>query len=163
MAETPVSRPSPTDPDALERVRSSVVQVTHHIDARRWSELRALYADELDTDYTSLFGGTPARQSADTLIQGWRSALAGIATHHQLGPIDVALDGTRARASCHVRALHHAPGTRGGDQWEVLGHYIFGLREDAGRWSIESMRLETLIQTGNTGLLAAVAEQRAGR
>jgi hypothetical protein len=26
---------------------------------KRWSELRALYADEVRTDDTSLFGGTP--------------------------------------------------------------------------------------------------------
>ena len=56
------------DVDEADSVRSVVTGVAHHIDAKRWAELRALYADEVRTDYTSLFGGEPQTQSGDALI-----------------------------------------------------------------------------------------------
>jgi hypothetical protein len=137
-----------------DSVRDVVTGVVHHIDAKRWSELRALYADEVQTDYTSLFGGAPQRQTGDALIGGWRGVLEKVGTHHLLGPITVELDGAGAIAHCHVRALHHAPGAPGGETWEVLGHYIFMLQNAGPGWKITEMKLETLHQIGNAKLLA---------
>ena len=135
-------------------VRDVVAGVAHHIDAKRWNELRALYADEVRTDYTSLFGGEPQAQAGDALIAGWRGVLAKVGTQHLLGPITVVLDGAAATARCHVRALHHASGAPSGEHWEVLGHYVFSLRDGASGWKITEMKLETLLQTGNAKLLA---------
>ena len=137
-----------------DSVRDVVAGVVHHIDMKRWNELRALYADEVRTDYTSLFGGTPQTQSGDALIAGWRGALERVTTQHLLGPVVVELAGTFATARCHVRAMHHASGAPGGEQWEVLGHYVFSVRNGASGWKITDMKLETLLQTGNTKLLA---------
>ena len=140
-----------------EAVRATVMAVAHHIDAKRWDALRALYASEVETDYTSLFGGTPQRQSGDALIAGWRSALANVATQHLLGPIDVRVTGAVARAVTHVRALHHVAGAPGGAYWEVLGHYVFDLAlsdANTSAWQISGMTLETIMQTGNPNLLA---------
>jgi hypothetical protein len=53
----------------LETIRDTVTRVTHEIDGKRWPELRRLYADEVRTDYTSLFGGAPAKQTGDALIE----------------------------------------------------------------------------------------------
>lgn len=148
------------DVERADSVRSVVTGVAHHIDGKRWAELRALYADEVRTDYTSLFGGEPQTQSGDALIAGWSGVLETVATQHLLGPIDVALDGPRATARCHVRALHHAAGAPGGELWEVLGHYVFTLvRGDEG-WTISAMTLETFAQTGNTRLLAEAGARR---
>ena len=137
-----------------EAARATIVAVAHHIDAKRWSELRALYAADVDTDYTSLFGGTPERQSGDALVDGWRSALANVVTHHLLGPIDVRVGGSTAHAAAHVRALHFAARAPGGSQWEVLGHYLFELAQGDAGWRITRMTLETTLQLGNSKLLA---------
>jgi hypothetical protein len=143
--------------DDVDAVRSTVTQVAHHIDRKQWTELRGLFAAEVGTDYTSLFGGTPVLQSGDALIAGWRGALEKVQTQHLLGPIEVRVSGQGAAASCHVRALHRAERAPGGALWEVLGHYRFTLaREDAG-WRIAAMVLETFAQTGNTRLLAEAA------
>jgi ketosteroid isomerase-like protein len=157
--------PPPTTPAAntereseLEAVRETVTRVTHEIDAKRWDELRKLYADEVRTDYTSLFGGTPVKQSGDALIQGWKSALAKVHTHHQLGPVVVKLGDGTATATCQVRGLHHADGAPGGTDWEVLGHYVFELSKRAdGGWRIHDMTILTRVQTGNTKLLQEAA------
>lgn len=142
---------------SIHAIREVVANVAHFIDAKRWNELRALYADEVRTDYTSLFGGTPQSQAGDTLIEGWRGVLAKVRTQHLLGPINVTLTEVSATARCHVRAYHLAPGAPSGDAWEVLGHYVFELRKGASGWKIESMTLETLLQTGNQKLLFEAA------
>lgn len=135
-------------------MRDAVAGVVHHIDMKRWNELRALYADEVRTDYTSLFGGTPQLQTGDALIAGWRGVLQEVRTQHVLGPIVVGLEGTAATARCHVRAMHQASGAPGGETWEVLGHYVFSLQSGPSGWKITEMKLETLLQLGNTQLLA---------
>jgi hypothetical protein len=137
----------------LTELQAIVANVAHHVDAKRWAELRALYADQIDTDYTSLFGGTPQRQAADALIGGWRTALARVATQHLLGPIAVSLRGAQATAHCHVRAMHFVAGAAGGESWEVLGHYVFELTRGEAGWKIAGMTLETYLQLGNPKLL----------
>lgn len=143
--------------DRTDSVRAAVAGVTHHIDAKRWDALRALFADDVLADYTSLFGGAAARQPSDALIGGWRAALARVRTQHLLGPITVALHGETATAECHVRALHQVPGAPSGELWEVLGHYVFELGDTPAGWKITAMKLEALIQTGNSKLLAEAA------
>lgn len=135
-------------------MRSAVVCVSHYIDHKRWPELRVLFASEVRSDYTSLFGGSPQTQTGDALVEGWRGMLGKVGTQHLLGPIDVLVTGSAARASCHVRALHHAPDAPGGPTWEVLGHYEFELRRAASAWTVTALTLETFVQTGNTKLLA---------
>jgi ketosteroid isomerase-like protein len=144
-----------------EAVRETVTRVTHEIDAKRWDALRALYADEVVTDYTSLFGGAPQTQTGSALIDGWRAALANVTTHHQLGPITVKLGPSGATAECHVRALHRAEGAPGGSDWEVLGHYVFQLAPAAGgTWKIGAMTVLTSMQLGNAKLLQEVPAAR---
>lgn len=137
----------------LDAVHRTVADVAHHIDLKRWADLRVLFADETAIDYTSLFGGTPRRQTADALIDGWRAVLARVTTQHLLGPITVQLEGDRATARCHVRALHFARGLPGGWEWEVLGHYVFELKRRAAEFRIEGMTLRTLHQSGNLRFL----------
>jgi hypothetical protein len=137
------------------QVRDLVADVTHHIDAKRWLELRALFEAKVDTDYTSLFGGTPQSQTGDSLIEGWKGALGKVETHHQLGPVVVRLSGDSASATCKVRGMHRAAGSPGGEFWEVLGQYLFELgREPGGAWKIRKITLLSQIQTGNQKLLA---------
>jgi hypothetical protein len=143
--------------DETEAVRTVVASVAHHIDAKRWPELQELYAHEVETDYTSLFGGTPQSQSNEALIAGWRGVLANVRTQHLLGPITVATSGTTATARCHVRALHQVSKAPGGEEWEVLGHYVFELARQPHDWKIRRMKLETFAQTGNKNLLAEAA------
>ena len=142
-----------TDPaDSLD-VQGIVIRVAHHIDSRRWPELRALFADTVQTDYTSLFGGEVQDQPADDLMGAWRNLLTPVVTQHILGPVDVEVTGQTARAECHVRGYHVKKGAPGGDEWMVSGHYVFELQRSAPGWKIRKMKLETLYQTGNQKLL----------
>jgi len=145
--------------EGIEAIRTIVSNVAHHIDGKRWADLRALYAATVTTDYTSLFGGSPQKQSGDDLIAGWRRILGKVATQHLLGPIDVHSTGEAAQARCHVRAAHYAAKAPGGEYWELLGHYVFDLSLEGTGWKITGMKLETLFQTGNVKLLAEASAQ----
>jgi hypothetical protein len=146
----------------VDSIRTVVTGVVHHVDAKRWTELRALFADEVQTDYTSLFGGVPQRQTGDALIAGWRAALEPVVTQHLLGPITVELGTDTATARCHVRAFHAFPAAPSGPHWEVLGHYVFTLGPASTSWHVRAMKLETLLQIGNTRLLAEAAAAAGG-
>jgi hypothetical protein len=135
-------------------ILTTVTNVAHHVDGKNWSGLRQLYASEVRTDYTSLFGGEPQVQAGDALIEGWRKLLTPVVTQHLLGPITVEVSGPRAVAHCHVRGYHYVKGTPGGDEWMVAGHYVFELGREGSTWRISSMKLETFYQTGNLELLA---------
>jgi SnoaL-like domain len=87
-----------------DRVRALVTVVVHEIDSKRWTELTNLFAPRVETDYTSLFGGTPQTQTREELVAGWRAALERVTTQHLLGPIDLFVEGSGAAASCRVRA-----------------------------------------------------------
>ena len=136
-----------------EAIETTVVSVAHFIDHKQWPELRRLYGDTVQIDYTSLFGGTVQEQRGDALIESWRTLLTPIVTQHLLGPIAVDIDDTSATARCHVRGYHYAKGAAGGDEWMIAGHYVFKLGKDGPAWKIRGMTLETFYQTGNIRLL----------
>jgi hypothetical protein len=157
---------SPAPENAADRlaVADAVAQVAYHADARDWTALRRLYADTVQLDYTSLNGGEPSAVDADPLIAGWRGVLSGFdLTQHMLGPVVVQLDGDRATARTHVRALHRIAGAEGGDDWIVGGHYTYRLARDGGGWAITHHTLGDAYQEGNTRLPELARQRAAGR
>jgi len=155
-----------TDPTAISNeqlVRAVVARIANTIDTRRWAELRALFADEVTTDYTSLFGGEPQTQSGDALIAMWRQILSPLdATQHLTGAIDVHWRGAVAIAECNVRGYHISARTAGGSEWMVAGQWIIELTQSGGsesgaQWQVTRMTLRTFYQTGNRNLLTEAA------
>ena len=139
-----------------QAVRTLVARIAHTIDTRRWSDLRTLYADQVTTDYTSLFGGEVQRQSGDALIAGWRELLGKLdATQHLVGPIDVRLDGDRATAECHVRGYHVRRGAPGGEEWMVAGQWVIRAVERGEDWRVTGMTLRMFYETGSRGVLGS--------
>jgi hypothetical protein len=142
-------------------VADAVAYVAYHADARDWAALRALYADTVRVDYTSLAGGQPSAVPADGLIAGWRELLPGFdLTQHMLGPVVVRVDGDRATARTHVRALHRIAGAGGGEDWIVGGHYTYRLVRRGEGWLITHHTHGGAYQEGNRGL-PALARSRA--
>ena len=156
---TPARPPASVSQAAVEadiqKVQSVVARVAHHVDGKRWPELQALFANEVETDYTSLFGGQIQKQRSDELVMGaWKTVLGPLdSTQHVLGPIDVRLQAGRAIAECHFRAYHRSARAQGGPEWLVAGHYIFELVKTGSDWKIQKLVLQTFYQTGNAKLL----------
>lgn len=93
-------------------VQAVITRVAHTIDGKRWSELRALFASTVQTDYTSLFGGEVQDQRADALMDAWRGLLGSVVTQHFLGPIEVeaAARTARSRATIPRGGSHRSAG-----------------------------------------------------
>ena len=130
-----------------------LTRMLHAIDARDFASVRAAFAEEVRTDYTSLWGGEPATVAIDDLLSGWQELVDGLdATQHLTGPV-VAVDG---RLHTHVRARHW----QDGESWTVFGHYV-ALVVD-GR--IAELTLQTYQQEGNRDIPARARERgkRAG-
>ena len=118
-----------------------LTRMLHAIDALDWDGVRAAFAPEIHTDYTSLWGGEPAVVTADDLITGWQELAHGFdATQHLTGPI-LTVDG---RLHTHVRAHHWLDG----EAWTVFGHYIAVVTD--GRIAV--LTLQTYQQEGNREL-----------
>lgn len=131
-----------SDTDVLTRL-------LHAIDRLDWATARACFADEVVTDYTSLWGGQPGRGAADDLISQWQEFAATLdATQHVTGPI-VASDGY---AETHVIAHHWLPN---GDLWIVHGHYVVRVADNR----IAELNLQTYFAGGHDGLPAIPAHR----
>lgn len=119
-----------------------LTRLLHAIDRLDWATARACFADNLATDYTSLWGGEPERIAADELISRWQGFTATLAaTQHVTGPIAVS-DGY---AETHVIAHHWLPD---GDLWMVHGHYVARIVGDR----IAELNLQTFYAGGHDGL-----------
>jgi fermentation-respiration switch protein FrsA (DUF1100 family) len=119
------------------------------IDRRDWTAAGAALAEQVRTDYTSLFGGSPRTLPVAELMDGWRALLPGFdATQHLTGPIvaDVAADTARAR--CAVTAVHRIAQ----DHWHVSGHYDIELTRTDRRWAIRAITFHKTLVLGDETL-----------
>ena len=125
----------------------------HAIDAKDWTGVRATFADQVDIDYSSLFGAPPGRTSADDLVAGWQRFAGGFdATQHLTGPVIVTGVAGGAEADTHVRAYHYVKGEAGGEVWMVAGHYEVRLAPSPGGWKIAGITLHVFYQEGNMAI-----------
>ncbi|GAA1715056.1 hypothetical protein GCM10009765_74930 [Fodinicola feengrottensis] len=126
-----------------------ITRMLFAIDALDWATVRKCLADQVELDYTSLFGGEPQTIAADTLLEQWSGLLPGFdATQHLTGPVVETADD---RIETHVRAVH----VLGDEVWGVHGHYVADLRDDR----ICALTLRLFYQDGNRDLPAAALER----
>jgi len=130
-----------------------LTRLLHAIDALHWPGVRDCLADQVETDYTELFGGEVHRGSGDELVAAWQALLPGFdATQHITGPVLAKPDSDDLLLSTHVRAFHRLAGAEGGELWGVHGHYQARLTRADGDWRISELALRLFYQEGNTGL-----------
>jgi hypothetical protein len=78
-------------------INELLARYCHAIDQRRWKDLRALFADDAQVDFTA-FGGP--KGGADRLIAFLRPVVEGLAgTYHSTASILCDIDGDRASFS----------------------------------------------------------------
>jgi len=141
---------------------SSFVTMLHAIDVKNWDGVRAAFADDVDTDYSSLFGVPAARVKADDLVAGWRTFASPFdVTQHFIGPFVVlSRSAERVTAETHVRAYHRIKELPGGDIWMVAGHYTVQLARTGGAWKIAGITLHVFYQEGNMRIPEAARSAR---
>ncbi len=133
--------------------------MAHHTDRREWTELAEVFADEVAVDYTSLRGGEPAKLARAALVDGWRSALGGLAaTHHMITNHLVELTSDQAVCSADFQAVHVLPNPHGDPTWTLGGRYRFELRRPSGDWQIAALTMTAVWATGNQQIMALATE-----
>ena len=141
-----------------QAISDTITGLLHAIDRRDWTAVRSRLAEQVRTDYTSLFGGEIRTQSAAELIENWRSLVPGFdTTQHLTGPILANVLGDSARARCAVTAIHRI----GRDQWIPSGHYEMGLVRANNRWLIGAIIYRNVLVVGDE-TLPEKARARAG-
>jgi hypothetical protein len=135
-----------------------------HVDARHWEDLLALFAPEVQVDYTSLFGGEAQPIAREDLIGGWRKLLPGFTrTCHVIGTPVISLSGETARAAASVVAWHFVKVIElaGRDCWLVGGRYEMALKKIDGFWRITALTLANAWAEGNLDLPRIAGERAA--
>jgi fermentation-respiration switch protein FrsA (DUF1100 family) len=132
-----------------QAISDTITGLLHAIDRRDWTAVRSRLADQVRTDYTSLFGGSIRIQSAAELIESWRALVPGFeATQHLTGPIVADIAGDRARARCAVTAIHRI----GRDHWTPSGHYEMELVRASNAWTIGAITYHKVCVVGDETL-----------
>ena len=126
------------------------------VDAKDWSLARSFFTEEIDVDFTSLIGGTPATLPADALIDGWSANLTDEKTSfHLRGNHRVTFEGADA-ATLHShgyawnRLERGALPANGGDAlWEVWGTYEHSFVRTEDGWRVDGMSFFATAERGN--------------
>jgi hypothetical protein len=111
---------SPVDPTTYLGQSLAVGRFFRAVDLRDWATVTALLADEIATDYVSLFGGEPEVVTREELVGRWQALLPGFdATQHCLGQLLPTRPGV---LEGNVRGFHHL----GEQTWMAAGWYVLG-------------------------------------
>lgn len=118
-------------------------------DGRDWQGLRALFADAVDFDYTSVAGGKPGRARADDLVSGWKSGLERYRqTKHNFGTPEIKIEGDTATATFTGQATHVRDANGRETRWSCGGDYEYKLGRTPQGWKVTAARFDMKWEQG---------------
>ncbi|MBD2259326.1 nuclear transport factor 2 family protein [Pseudanabaena sp. FACHB-2040] len=127
-------------------------------DQENFESLEALYADEVQIDYTSLFGGAAQTHTPESLMTAWANVLPGFdQTRHSLSNVQVEVNGSTATTIADVVAIHYL----GDSYWQVSGQYVYRLAKEEAGWQVTEMAFNLENESGDRTLLDAAAARVA--
>ena len=133
-----------------ESITEAVNTLFVAVDNRDWDTVRAVLADKVHFDVTSLGGPAPQELTPDQIIGGWDSGLAPIEhVHHQSGNFLIQVHGDEAECFCYGIALHHRRVKSGNNTRRFVGSYDYRLRRMDGRWRITQFKFNVKFIDGN--------------
>ena len=135
LAATPSNSFNAPTPDEAA-IQTTVESVANLADKGNFESLEKLYADEVQVDYTSAFGGEVELKSPQALMTQWASSLPGFdRTRHQISNIETEVKGNQATSTADVVANHYLNEMF----WQITGSYEYGLVKEDGEWTIDKM------------------------
>ncbi|MCV7334129.1 nuclear transport factor 2 family protein [Mycolicibacterium senegalense] len=144
----------------LDREEISDVQLRYAtgVDSRDWQLFRSCFTDEVEGDYSSVFGTPPAHLSADDFVAMIAPVMSALtATQHMITNLAVTFDDDdHATVVAYVRAIHHNATADGDTEQTVYGYYTNSFVRTADGWRISKLKLTSRIQTGNPGVFGAL-------
>lgn len=149
--------PSNALADAREEaaVKTVVESVGTLADTGNFEALEALYAPEIEVDYTSLSGGEAEIKSPQALMAEWAGVLPGFdRTRHEISNIRVSGGNETATARADVVAEHWVDDLF----WRVEGDYVYKLAKDGDRWLINAHQFNLKEEDGTRDVFGPAIE-----
>ncbi len=110
-------------------------------DNKDWPAVKALFADEVLFDMTSLAGGQPSKLSPQQIVDAWDKGLKNVAAiHHQAGNYIVTLGRNGADVFCYGIAKHYNPEHADKKITTFVGSYDFHLINTDSGWKIDRFK-----------------------
>ncbi|WP_170604903.1 nuclear transport factor 2 family protein [Ruegeria arenilitoris] len=145
------------DPDTAQII-TLVSSIPLAVDRAAYEIAEAAFAPLVTIDYTSLWGGEPAKMTPKDLMAAWRGIVPGFdATWHELGQVTVEISGTSATATASVDGRHWI----GNEIWRPIGKYHWDVEELEGEWRVTRMVFEMTEELGDRNLAARAMEKAA--
>jgi 3-phenylpropionate/cinnamic acid dioxygenase small subunit len=146
----------------LDRAEISDVQLRYAtgLDSRNWPLFRSCFADEVETDFTSIFGGSPRKVSADKWTDAARRTISGLAaTQHMITNHVITVNGDDATCVAYVQARHYLPNNTGDSTQTMFGYYTNRFVRTRDGWKIRGCKLTLFWQTGNWHIFTLAHER----
>lgn len=144
-----------TTPDEAA-IQTIVESVANLADTENFESLEQLYAEEVEVDYTSAFGGEAELKSPQALMTQWASTLPGFdRTRHEISNIETEVQGNTATATAEVTANHYLEEMF----WQITGSYEYGLVKEDGQWTIDKMIFIAESERGSRDIINKAVEQ----
>ncbi|MFI0719123.1 nuclear transport factor 2 family protein [Streptomyces sp. NPDC021224] len=134
-------------------IAETCTRMAVHADRGEWRQLRALFADKVLLDYTSLAGGEPVWVGPQEITDAWARTLGGFdTTQHLVTNHLVDLDGDRAVCTASFQATHRLAAAHGAPLWTLGGEYRWELVRTGDRWLIDAVVMTATWSDGNRAL-----------
>ncbi|MGK7950598.1 MAG: nuclear transport factor 2 family protein [Xenococcaceae cyanobacterium] len=155
VAVNPSNSLNVTTPDEAA-IYTIVESVANLADRNNFESLEKLYAEEVEVDYTSAFGGEVELKSPTGLMTQWASTLPGFdRTRHEISNIEAEVNGNKATATADVTADHYLNQMF----WQITGSYEYGLIREDGQWKIDKMTFIAESEKGSRDIINEAVEQ----
>ncbi len=140
------------------QIVETITNIAAGADRHDWGRVRSAMSNVITTDYTNLFGGKPVTQPADELVKSWVAFLPGFdSTHHMVTNYTVTSDSAdTATAEADFTATHRI----GDALWVLGGRYSYRLSKSNASWTVNSMTMHALWETGDRAALVGQALKR---
>ncbi len=137
----------------LDRAEISDVQLRYAtgLDMRDWKLFRSCFADEIEVDFSSVFGGSgPRKITADRWTEAARRTISGLqATQHMITNHVITVEGDKALCVAYVQAQHYLPNDAGDSTQTMGGYYTNHFIRTPEGWKIKSCKLTLTWSKGN--------------
>ncbi len=142
--------------DRMNR-RDEIVETANKLfiytDQKNWEGVKAVFADEVLFDTTSMSGGDPVRLKPQQIVDMWDAGLGKLkAIHHQVGNYLINVRERDADLFCYGIALHYLPNPTNKNIRIFVGSYDLHLLKVDVVWKIDGFKFNLKFIEGNKDL-----------
>jgi hypothetical protein len=139
------------------KVITVVSSIPLAVDRAAYDLAERAFAPSVVIDYTSLWGGEPAKMTPGELMTAWRGIVPGFdGTWHELSNVKATVNGNKATATAFVDGRHWI----GDKLWRPVGNYHWDLTKIDGEWKVTKMVFAMTQEIGDRAV-ATMATERA--